>query len=54
MARGKKHTEEQIVSLLRQIGVAVANGKVTARASKEVPITSRSTTAGEKSMADGG
>ena len=29
MARGKKHTPEQIVSLLRQIEVAVANGKTT-------------------------
>ena len=29
MTRGKKHTPEQIVSLLRQIEVAVANGKTT-------------------------
>jgi hypothetical protein len=29
MPRGKKHTAEQIVSLLRQIEVAVANGKTT-------------------------
>ena len=29
MARRKKHTPEQIVSLLRQIEVAVANGKTT-------------------------
>jgi DNA polymerase-4 len=29
MARGKKHTAEQIVSLLRQIEVAVANGETT-------------------------
>ena len=27
MARGKKHTPEQVVNLLRQIEVAVANGK---------------------------
>ena len=39
MARGKKHTAEQIVSLLRQIEVAVANGKTTAQASKEALIT---------------
>jgi putative transposase len=26
MARGKKHTPEQVVNLLRQIEVAVANG----------------------------
>jgi hypothetical protein len=35
MSRGKKHTPEQIVSLLRQIEVAVANGKTTALAYKE-------------------
>lgn len=29
MARGKKHTPEQIVSLLRQTEVGVANGKAT-------------------------
>lgn len=39
MARGKKHTPEQIVSLLRQVEVAVANGKSTAQASKEALIT---------------
>jgi hypothetical protein len=39
MSRGKKHTAEQIVSLLRQIEVAVANGKTTAQASKEALIT---------------
>ena len=39
MARGKKHSPEQIVSLLRQIEVAVANGKTTAQASKEALIT---------------
>ena len=27
MARGKKHTAEQIVNLLRQVEVGVANGK---------------------------
>ena len=39
MARGKRHTPEQIVSLLRQIEVAVANGKTTAQACKEGAIT---------------
>ena len=39
MARGKKHTAEQIVSLLRQIEVAVANGKTTVQACKESSIT---------------
>lgn len=34
MLRGKKHTAEQVVSLLRQIEVAVANRKTTAQASK--------------------
>jgi hypothetical protein len=29
MGRGKKHTPEQIVGLLRQIEVGVANGKTT-------------------------
>jgi len=39
MARGKKNTPEQIVSLLRQVEVAVASGKTTAQASKEAAIT---------------
>jgi putative transposase len=39
MARGKKHTPEQVVNLLRQIEVAVANGKTTAVACKEAEIT---------------
>lgn len=39
MARGKKHTPEQIVSLLRQVEVAVASGKTTAQACKEAAIT---------------
>jgi putative transposase len=39
MGRVKKHTPEQIVSLLRQIEVAVANGKTTAQASKDALIT---------------
>lgn len=39
MARGKKHTPEQIVSLLQQVEVAVASGKTTAQASKESSIT---------------
>ena len=39
MARGKKHTPEQIVSLLRQVEVGVANVKTTAQASKEALIT---------------
>ena len=39
MARGKKHSPKQIVSLLRQIEVAVANGKTTGLACKEASIT---------------
>jgi hypothetical protein len=35
MAKGKKYTPEQIVSLLRQIEVAVANGKTTPIACRE-------------------
>ena len=38
MAKGKKHTPEQIVSLLRQIEVAVANGKTAPVACKEAEI----------------
>jgi transposase-like protein len=39
MAQRKKYTPEQIVSLLRQVEVAVASGKTTAQASKESLIT---------------
>ena len=35
---GKKYQPEQVVNLLRQIEVAVANGKTTARACKEAGI----------------
>ena len=42
MARGKKHTAEQMVNLLRQIEVAVANGKTKALACKEAEITEQS------------
>jgi putative transposase len=38
MARRKKHTAEQVVNLLRQIEVAVANGKTTSLACKEAEI----------------
>jgi hypothetical protein len=34
MGRGKKYQPEQVVNLLRQIEVAVANGKTTALACK--------------------
>jgi hypothetical protein len=39
MARGKKHTPEQIVNLLRQVEVAVADGKMTPVACREGGIT---------------
>jgi hypothetical protein len=38
MARGKKHTAEQIVNLLRQVEVGVANGKTLPLACKEAEI----------------
>ena len=38
MARGKKHSAEQIVSLLRQIEVAVANGKSTEQSCRKAGI----------------
>jgi transposase-like protein len=39
MARGKKHSPEQVVNLLRQIELAIANGKSTSLACKEAGIT---------------
>jgi hypothetical protein len=39
MARGKKYTPEQIVSLLRQVEVSVVSGKTTAQTCKEAAIT---------------
>jgi transposase-like protein len=39
MARGKKHTPEQIVNVLRQIEVLIANGKTTPAACREAGIT---------------
>ena len=39
MAQRRKYTPEQIVSLLRQVEVAVASGKTTTQASKEASIT---------------
>ena len=38
MGRGKKYQPEQVVNLLRQIEVAVANGKTAALACKEAGI----------------
>lgn len=39
MARGERHSAEQVVNLLRQIEVGVANGKTTVQACKEASIT---------------
>jgi hypothetical protein len=39
MARGKKHTAEQVVNLLRQVEVGIANGKTTGQSCKEAAIT---------------
>jgi hypothetical protein len=38
MGRGKRYQPEQVVNLLRQIEVAVANGKTTAQACKEAEV----------------
>jgi hypothetical protein len=38
MGRGKRYQPEQVVNLLRQIGVAVANGETTAQSCKEAEI----------------
>ena len=38
MSRGKKHTAEQIVNLLRQVEVGVANGKTLPQACKEADL----------------
>ncbi|GGH17663.1 hypothetical protein GCM10011586_40270 [Silvibacterium dinghuense] len=38
MAR-KRHTPEQVVNLLRQVEVGIANGKTTVLACKEASIT---------------
>ena len=52
MARGKKHTAEQIVNLLRQVEVSVANGKdVAAGVQGSGGLWSRRTTAGVRSLA---
>jgi transposase-like protein len=38
MGRGKKYQPEQVVNLLRQIEVAIANGKTTSQACKKAGI----------------
>ena len=39
MSQRKRHTPEQVMNLLRQIEVGVANGKTTAQSCKEAEIT---------------
>ena len=52
MGRGKKYQPEQVVNLLRQIEVTVANGKTTAQACKEAGIVEQTySPAGARSMA---
>jgi len=51
MARGKKHSAEQVVNLLKQIEAAVENGNTTPQACKEVGIVEQPTSGGVKSMA---
>ena len=51
MGRGKKYQPEQVVNLLRQIEVAVANGKTTALACKEAGIVEQTYFAGARSTA---
>jgi hypothetical protein len=43
MGRGKKYQPEQVVNLLRQLEVAVANGETTALACKEAGIEKQPT-----------
>jgi len=45
MARGKRYQPEQVMNLLRQIEVAIANGKTTAHACKKRRSWSRRTSA---------
>jgi putative transposase len=48
MAKGMKHLPEQIENLLRQIEVAVANGKTTPIACRESGITEQTYYRGRK------
>jgi putative transposase len=50
MSRGKRYQPEQVVNLLRQIEVAVANGKTTAQACKEAEIVEQTYFPGARSM----
>ena len=47
----RRYKPEQIVNLLRQIEVGIANGKTTPQACKEAELPNRPTTAGGRNMA---
>lgn len=51
MKRGTKHTAEQIVKLLRQVEVGIANGKALPQACKEAGSWNRRTTVGGRNTA---
>ena len=51
MARGRKHTAEQVVNLLRQVEVGVANGKSMSQACKEAEIVEQTYYRCARSMA---
>ena len=51
MARGKKHTPEQIVNVLRQIEVAIANGEALPDSPvRKLELRNRPTIAGARNM----
>lgn len=51
MSERKRFQPEQVVNLLRQIEVAMANGKATAQACKEAGIVEQLIIAGARSTA---
>ena|ERR1039457_1339927 len=52
MAQGKRHTPEQVVTLLRQIEVWMAYSKTTPSACKEVGVTEQTYHRGRKKYCD--
>ena len=48
----KKYKSEQIVTVLRQIELEIANGKTTPQSCRDAEITGQTYTAGEESLAD--
>lgn len=51
MTRGKKHSPEQIVNVLRQIEVAIANRNRHRWPAKKLELSNRPTIAGARSTA---